>query len=63
MNNPSPTEWYKLGPFTIFDIETTGMSPVYHRIVELAAVRIDKDGSQTRFNSLINPFLRMASIV
>ncbi|MCP4177352.1 MAG: 3'-5' exonuclease [bacterium] len=55
MNNPIPNEWFKLGPFTIFDIETTGMSPVYHRIVELAAVRIDRDGGQTRFSSLINP--------
>jgi DNA polymerase III subunit epsilon len=55
MNNPIPDEWFKLGPFTIFDIETTGLSPVYHRIVELAAVRIDKDGGQTRFSSLVNP--------
>ncbi len=47
--------WYELGPFTVFDIETTGMSAVYDRIVELAAVRIDVDGSRTAFQTLINP--------
>ena len=47
--------WYELGPFTIFDIETTGMSPVRDRIVELAAVRVDLDGSQKNFSSLLNP--------
>ena len=36
--------WCELGPFTIFDVETTGMSPVRDRIVELAAVRVDRDG-------------------
>jgi DNA polymerase III epsilon subunit family exonuclease len=47
--------WYEYGPFTIFDVETTGMHPVRHRIVELAAVRIDCDGSLSRFQTLINP--------
>ncbi len=57
MNNnpPIPNEWYRLGPFTIFDVETTGMSPVYHRIVEIAAIRIDSDGGQSRYQSLVNP--------
>lgn len=48
-------EWYEYGPFTVFDVETTGMHPVRHRIVELAAARIDRDGSITRFQTLINP--------
>jgi len=48
-------DWYEFGPFTVFDVETTGMSPVNDRIVEIAAVRIDKDGSRTSFQSLINP--------
>ncbi len=47
--------WYELGPFTVFDIETTGMSAVYDRIVEIAAVRIDCDGSRTAFQTLVNP--------
>lgn len=48
-------QWYELGPFTVFDVETTGMSPVNCRIVELAAARIDTDGHITRFQSLIHP--------
>lgn len=48
-------KWYELGPFTIFDLETTGMSPLNDRIVEIAAVRIDTDGEQFRYQSLINP--------
>lgn len=48
-------KWHELGPFTIFDLETTGMSPKSDRIVEIAAVRIESDGSRTRFHSLVNP--------
>ena len=51
--------WCELGPFTIFDVETTGMSPVRDRIVELAAVRVDRDGSLSRFQSLVNPGVRI----
>ena len=47
--------WYDLGPFTVFDVETTGMSPVGDRIVELAALHIDKDGSEKEFHTLVNP--------
>ena len=47
--------WFELGPFTVFDLETTGRSPVYNRIVELAALRVETDGSITRYQSLINP--------
>ena len=39
-------KWHELGPFTVFDVETTGMSPVGDRIVELAALRVDTDGSE-----------------
>ena len=48
-------KWYELGPFTIFDIETTGLSPKNNRIVEIAAVRIEFNGEQERFQSLVNP--------
>lgn len=47
--------WLSTGPYTIFDLETTGMSPVHDRIVELGAVRIETDGSMTVYESLINP--------
>ena len=48
-------KWFELGPFTVFDVETTGMSPVASRIVEIAAVRIGSDGSRRSFHSLVNP--------
>ena len=48
-------KWYHLGPFTIFDLETTGLSPSYHRIVEIAAIRINIDGSEKKFHFLVNP--------
>ena len=51
--------WHELGPFTVFDVETTGMSPVRDRIVEIAALRIDCDGKESRFSSLVNPGCRI----
>jgi DNA polymerase III epsilon subunit family exonuclease len=48
-------KWFELGPFTIFDLETTGMSPTRDRIVEIAAIHVDRDGAQSRFSSLVNP--------
>jgi len=51
--------WQELGPFTVFDVETTGMSPTRDRIVEIAAVRIGIDGSISRFSSLVNPGCRI----
>lgn len=47
--------WHELGPFTVFDVETTGMSPSNDRIVELAAIRVEADGSLRRFQTLIHP--------
>lgn len=47
--------WHKAGPFTIFDLETTGMSPSRDRIVEIGAIRIELDGTLTRFETLVNP--------
>ena len=55
MENIDARKWYEVGPFTIFDLETTGLSPALHRIVEIAAIRIDLDGTHSNFQSLINP--------
>jgi DNA polymerase III epsilon subunit family exonuclease len=52
---PSNRQWYEFGPFTIFDVETTGFSPVNNRIIEIAAARIDTDGKISNFHSLVNP--------
>lgn len=48
-------EWYELGPFVVFDVETTGMSRTRDRIVQLAARRIDIDGRVSTFDSFVNP--------
>ncbi len=48
-------KWMKLGPFTVFDLETTGMSPIRDRIVEIGAVRIEVDGTLSQFETLVNP--------
>lgn len=55
--------WHKRGPFTVFDLETTGMSPLNDRIVEIGAVRVDLDGSISRFESLVNPGVPIPSRV
>ncbi|MCQ2380074.1 MAG: 3'-5' exonuclease [Victivallaceae bacterium] len=46
--------WFELGPFAVVDVETTGLRND-DRIVEIAAMRIDLDGSVTEFESLVNP--------
>jgi len=45
--------------FTAFDIETTGLDPKIHRIVEIGAVKFDRRGVIGRFSTLINPGLPM----
>ena len=47
--------WYELGPFTVFDLETTGMSPTNDRIVEIAAMRVDLTGEYSEFHTLLHP--------
>ncbi|OGV52991.1 MAG: hypothetical protein A2X49_10805 [Lentisphaerae bacterium GWF2_52_8] len=44
-----------MGPFTVFDLETTGLSPARDRIVEIAGIRVETDGSQKKFEALVNP--------
>ncbi len=48
-------KWYELGPFTIFDLETTGFSAKKNRIVEIAAIRVEYNGEEDRFQRLVNP--------
>jgi DNA polymerase-3 subunit epsilon len=45
------------GPITVIDVETTGLFPGHgDRVIEIAAIRIDPDGSISReFVSLVNP--------
>jgi DNA polymerase III epsilon subunit family exonuclease len=49
--------------FTIVDLETTGLSPSYHKIIEIAALRY-KDGKITRrFKSLVDPESRIPRFI
>ena len=34
-------------PLVVFDIESTGISPRKDRIIELAAIRVETDGTET----------------
>ena len=41
--------------FVVFDIETTGFSPVNNRIIEIGAVKIQGGKITDRFSSFVNP--------
>lgn len=43
------------GDFVVFDIETTGFSPVNNRIIEIGAVKVQNGNVTDRFSSFINP--------
>lgn len=40
-----------------FDFEMTGLSPIFDKIIEVAAVKITKDAEVETFHSLINPLI------
>ncbi len=42
-------------PLTFFDLETTGIDVDNDRIVQLALIRVEPDGSRTTFSSLVDP--------
>lgn len=39
------------------DLETTGLSPLVDKIIEIAAVKVEVDGTLSTFHSLINPLI------
>jgi len=41
--------------FVICDVETTGLSPVYDRIIEIALIRVEKLKIVDKFTTLVNP--------
>ncbi|MDR2134258.1 MAG: 3'-5' exonuclease [Treponema sp.] len=45
--------------FTAFDTETTGLDPVKDRIVELGAVKFDRNGPISRYSALTDPGIPM----
>ena len=42
-------------PYVVFDIETTGFSPLTNRIIEIGAVRVEKGKITDRFSTFVNP--------
>ncbi len=42
-------------PLAVFDLETTGIDPQKDRIVQIAIIRVEPDGSRRTFESLVNP--------
>ena len=51
---------YKNGAiFAAFDLETTGLDPKNHRIVEIGAIKFDCRGIIANFSTLINPGIPM----
>lgn len=43
------------GTFVVFDIETTGFSPINNRIIEIGAVKVTEGEITDRFSSFVNP--------
>lgn len=43
------------GTFVVFDIETTGFSPVSNRIIEIGAVKVVNGEITDRFSTFVNP--------
>ena len=50
-------------PLAIFDLEATGLNISKDRIVEIAILKINPDGSEERFRSLINPTIPISEEV
>lgn len=42
-------------PLAVFDLETTGIDVDKDRIVQIAIIRVEPDGSRRTFESLVNP--------
>ncbi len=43
------------GSYVVFDIETTGFSPIKNKIIEIGAVKIEDDKIVDRFSTFVNP--------
>lgn len=51
------------GEFTFFDLETTGLIPGNHKIIEIAAVRIKNKQIIDSFSTLVNPHCEIPAFI
>ena len=49
--------------YVVIDIETTGLAKYYHKITEIAAVKLNKGKIKGKFQSLINPETHIPSFI
>jgi DNA polymerase III subunit alpha, Gram-positive type len=47
--------------YVVFDVETTGLSAMYHKIIELAAVKMQDGQIVDRFERFVNPHERISA--
>lgn len=49
--------------YTIIDLETTGGSPYFNRIIEVGLLRVERGEVVSRYNQLINPEIPIPEII
>lgn len=49
--------------FTIVDVETTGGSPYFNRIIEIGILRVERGEVVTKYQTLINPLMELPEFI
>lgn len=52
-----------LGEYVVLDVETTGLKPSQHRIIEVAVIVVGAAGEQQRWTTLVNPERRIPDYI
>lgn len=58
IHNPYPADFTET-EFVVFDLETTGLNPSQHEIIEIGAVKIKNGKKIAEFNSFIDPGVKI----
>jgi len=59
----TPTGDDLIGEFVAVDVETTGLQPLQHRIIEIGAIRFRNGEEVERFESLLDPERRISKFI